>query len=129
MRALALQEGSVEAERHVTEARAAEGRQDWQAAERSYLEAIKLAPAWAEALVNLGVVYNREGKTDDAIRAFTRAAQIKPKLAGALFNLGLTLVRKGIYGEAITPLRRTLEIEPENDGARRSPGKNTPTTP
>ena len=65
----------------------AEARADWQAAEREYQEALKLAPDWAEALVNLGIVNNRQGKTEEAIAAFTRAGAINPKLLGAQLNL------------------------------------------
>src|SRR6266487_109298 len=97
--AAALQDMPAEAERHVADARAAETRADWVAAEQSYLKALNLAPEWAEAMVNLGVVYNREGRSDDAIRVFTRAAQIKPKLVAAYLNLGVTYFKAARYGQ------------------------------
>src|SRR5438128_2115930 len=81
---------SPEAARYFAEARAAESRADWPVAARNYSKSIELAPDWAEALVNLGVVYNRLGKTDDAIKAFTRATELDPKLPGAHLNLAIT---------------------------------------
>jgi len=38
-----------------------------------YEEAVRIAPACVEALVNLGAVYNRLNRPDDAIAAFQRA--------------------------------------------------------
>src|SRR6266446_6575412 len=81
---------SPQATYHVLVARAAEERQEWELAEKSYLRAIKLAPAWAEVFVNLAVVYNRQGKTDEAIKMLKRALQLKPRLTSAQLNLGVT---------------------------------------
>src|SRR5262249_12579708 len=88
------------------EAREAESRSDWQAAETNYLKAIAISPGWAEAVVNLGIVYNRQGKPDLAARAFTRAAEINPQLLGAHLNLAITYFRARRFGEAEAPLRR-----------------------
>ena len=95
----------------------AEARADWQAAERAYQEVLKLAPDWAEALVNLGIVNNRQGKTDEAIAAFTRAGAINPQLLGAHLNLAITYFRAKRFREAEGPLRRTLAIDPANNQA------------
>lgn len=106
-----------EAARHFEEARTAEARADWQAAESEYRKALKLAPDWAEAMVNLGIVYNRQGKTDEAIVAFTRAAEINPQLLGAQLNLAITYFRAKRFREAEMPLRRALAIDPTNNQA------------
>lgn len=106
-----------EAARHFEEARTAEARADWQAAESEYRKALKVAPDWAEAIVNLGIVYNRQGKTDEAIVAFTRAAEINPQLLGAQLNLAITYFRAKRFREAEMPLRRALAIDPTNNQA------------
>jgi len=106
-----------EAARHFEDAKKAEARADWQMAEGEYREALKLAPGWAEAMVNLGIVQNRRGKTDEAIAAFTRAAEINPQLLGAHLNLAITYFRARRFPEAEPPLRRALAIDPTNNQA------------
>ena len=95
----------------------AEARADWQAAESEYHEALKLAPDWAEAIVNLGIVYNHQGKTDEAIVQFSRAAEINPQLLGAQLNLAITYFRAKRFRESEMPLRRALAIDPTNNQA------------
>ncbi len=110
-------QGETEAARHFEKAKTAEARADWQAAEREYREALKLAPDWAEAMVNLGIVYNRQGKANEAIVAFTRASEIKPQLLGGQLNLAITYFRAKRFREAEMPLRRALAIDPTNNQA------------
>src|SRR6266851_984711 len=73
-----IQNVPPEALRLARDASAAEARSDWLAAEQNYLKAIKLAPTWAEVLVNLAAVYNRQARSDKAIEALKQAAVIKP---------------------------------------------------
>ncbi|HXI93086.1 MAG TPA: tetratricopeptide repeat protein [Blastocatellia bacterium] len=108
----------AEAARHFEEAKTAEARADWQAAESEYHKALKLAPDWAEAIVNLGIVCNRQGKSDEAIVAFSRAAEINPQLLGAQLNLAITFFRAKRFRESEMPLRRALAIDPANNQAR-----------
>ena len=106
------------AARHFEDARTAEAREDWQQAESEYRKALELAPDWAEAIVNLGIVLNRQGRADDAVVAFTRAAEINPQLLGAQLNLAITYFRSKHFREAEVPLRRALMIDPANNQAR-----------
>ncbi|HKA17894.1 MAG TPA: tetratricopeptide repeat protein [Blastocatellia bacterium] len=108
---------SPEAASHFQLAKTAEARADWKTAESEYREALRLAPDWAEALVNLGIVCNRQGKTDEALAAFNRAAEINPRLVGAQLNIAITHFRTKRFREAEIPLRRALTIEPENKQA------------
>ena len=101
-------------------ARKFEARGDWQQAEQTWRAVLKLTDNDARAWTNLGVVLNRQDKTDEALEAWKQAISLDPKLAGAHFNIGLTLVRKGEYAGAITPLRQALALESNNDGARRA---------
>ena len=105
---------SSEATTHFQLAKSAEARADWKSAEAEYREALRLAPEWAEAMVNLGIVCNRMGKTDDALGVFNRAAEINPQLLGAQLNIAITHFRTRRFREAEPPLRRALAIEPEN---------------
>ncbi|MGI9167418.1 MAG: tetratricopeptide repeat protein, partial [Pyrinomonadaceae bacterium] len=114
IRAQSAQGASPEAARYFADALAAEARADWPTAQRSYLRAIQSAPNWAEAMVNLGVVYNRQGQADEAIRAFKRAVQVRPNLVAAHLNLSVTYFKAGRYEEAITTLGRVAVLEPAN---------------
>ena len=107
-----------EARRLAAEAREAEARGDWQSAEQRYQKALELAPYWAEVFVNLGVVYNRLGRIEDAIRSFTAAAKLDKNLVAAPLNLGITQFRASRHQEALPPLRRVIQLEPQNSQAR-----------
>ena len=112
------QQWTPQAAQLLSEAQAAESRQDWPAAEQSYLALVKLLPTRAELLVNLGAVYSRQGKTVDAIEAFKRSAQLNPNLFQAHLNLGVNYFKSGRYDDAVKSLRRTLVIEPSQAQAR-----------
>lgn len=47
-------------------------------AESEFLDAVKLAPKYAEAEYNLGLVYERENKKSEAARAFSRSVALDP---------------------------------------------------
>lgn len=94
------------------QAREAESRSDWKTAETEYLKAIELSPTWVEAIANLGTVYNRLGRTDDAISMFVRAAQIDPNVFGVQLNLGITYFKLGRYSDAEAPLRKAVSLDP-----------------
>src|SRR5215471_11242742 len=108
---------SPDATKHFQLAKSAEARADWKVAEDEYREALKLAPDWAEAMVNLGIIYNRQGKTDVALATFNRAAEINPQLPGAQLNIAITYFRTNRFREAEIPLRRAVAIEPDNTQA------------
>jgi tetratricopeptide (TPR) repeat protein len=110
---------SDEARRLFAEARDAASRSDWTVAERNYLLLLKVDPGWAEAIVNLGIVYNREGKTEEAIDAFKKAVEADPKLFGARLNLGITYFRLHRFDDAEDPLKQATIIDPQSDQAAR----------
>ncbi len=87
-------------------------------AERDYLRAIALAPAFIEARLNLGTLYERMSRPDDALAAWQGILTDIPDLASkpalhvqALNNLGrLCEIRKRLP-EALDYLTRSLEID------------------
>jgi tetratricopeptide (TPR) repeat protein len=95
-------------------ARDAESRSDWKTAEDEYKKALEAAPTWAKAIVNLGIVYNRLGDVDGAIKAFKQATEIDPKFFGAHLNLAITYFKAQRYAEAEAPARAALAIQPAN---------------
>ncbi|MGH9822100.1 MAG: tetratricopeptide repeat protein [Blastocatellia bacterium] len=101
-----------QAKAHFLAAKRAEARSDWESAEREYSAAIQIAPRWAEAIVDLGIVYNRNGKPDKAIESFKSALGLNPKLYGAYLDLAITYFKLQRYAEAEEPLREALSLQP-----------------
>jgi predicted O-linked N-acetylglucosamine transferase (SPINDLY family) len=89
-------------------------------AARDYLKAIELAPAFVEARLNLGTLYERMNRPDDALAAWRDILTDIPDLAAkpalhvqALNNLGrLCEIRKQLP-EALDYLTRSLELDPD----------------
>src|SRR5882724_5041088 len=71
------------AEQQLKAAGEAEARADWLTALASYQKATRVTPDCAEALVNLGVIYNRLNQSEQAIAAFKQAIAQKPQLGAA----------------------------------------------
>ncbi len=80
-----------------------------------YLTAVQKFPGFRRAWRNLGLIYVRDGKYDDAISAFTRMI----KLGGSdpLFlrtSLGFAYAAKQDYQAAEAAYRNALLLQPEN---------------
>ncbi len=50
---------------------------------------VKLRPDYADAFVNLGVLYSMQNKFDQAEQAYEEAIRLKPTMAEAYYNLGV----------------------------------------
>ncbi|MGI5865404.1 MAG: tetratricopeptide repeat protein [Myxococcales bacterium] len=95
---------------------------DYEGALRLYEEADKELPHRPELLYNLGDVYMKLGRTDDAKRAFEAA------LGGAddslkardYFNLGNAFVGLNQTDDAIAAYRQALKVDPNLEPARRN---------
>jgi len=82
-------------------------------AEAAYLKAISLAPTKGDWYNNLGQVYVKENKVDDAIAQYTKAAEVDAAHAGTYyFNLGAVLTNKGRVDEAIQAFDKCIAAEP-----------------
>ena len=57
--------------------------------------AAELQPDFARAHLQLGIIYSRQGRQDDAMREYKVAAEKEPSLALAHYRLGETLMRAG----------------------------------
>src|ERR1044071_571496 len=58
----------------------AAAQNDWATAAMRYQDAVQTAPACVEAMVNLGVVFNRLNQPDEALKFFQRALTKEPQL-------------------------------------------------
>lgn len=70
-----------------------------------------------EALNNLGIALQNEGKTEPALDCFEKALYQKPDYADALSNLGAVLLNMGRGTDARVKLERALQVEPDHAGA------------
>ena len=69
-------------------------------------------PLTAEEHNDLGVIYEREGKNDLAIREYKRAIAIDGSLVTPLVNLGNVYMKEGEYTEAEKYYRKALKRDP-----------------
>lgn len=68
----------------------------------------------ALANYNLGIVYNRLDRRDDAIEAFSQAIAARPDFPDAYSALGLALKDAGRLPEALNAQMEAARIEPDN---------------
>jgi len=99
-------------EAHFAAAQQAQRDRDYPTAEREYQAALALAPGFAEVHMNLGLVYQLENRSAEAMTEFRRALKIKPGLAGANFFLGVNYCKLGEGAKAIPYLKAALRAEP-----------------
>lgn len=99
-------------ESHFAAAQRAQHAKDYVTAEREYHAVLALAPDFAEVHMNLGLVYQLQDRSAEAMTEFRRALKIKPALAGANFFLGVDYCKLGEGARAIPYLKAALQIEP-----------------
>jgi tetratricopeptide (TPR) repeat protein len=97
---------------HFAAAQQAQHDKDYATAEREYQAVLALAPDFAEVHMNLGLVYQLEDRSPEAMTEFRRALKIKPALAGANFFLGVDYCKLGEGARAIPYLKAALQAEP-----------------
>jgi len=82
--------------------------------ESFYLKAIELWPAYAEAHNNLGDVYEKQRKYNEAIKEYEIASALAPNVHYPHFGLGDIYFKMGKYEMAITHYEKGLKIEPDD---------------
>jgi len=70
--------------------------------------------ARAQARVDLGVAYLREGTSELAIATLREATELDPRNIDAWDRLGLALMSRGAHEEAEEAFERALELSPES---------------
>ena len=88
-------------------------------AEREYQGALRQDPRLRESLVNLGELYTKQGRYEDALPLLRRAFQASPDVARLRTTLGQALRRRGNElaqlgrpEEAQALLREALQVQP-----------------
>ena len=83
---------------------------------------IRKSPSKARPHNNLGVAYDKKGRTDDAIREYLLAIQINPVYDEAHYNLGVAYDKKGRIDDAVRELLTAIQISPEYGRAHNNLG-------
>jgi tetratricopeptide (TPR) repeat protein len=89
-------------------------------ARKSYEQAIRLKPDYAEAINNLGTVYYARKSFGRATRYYQRALKYAPKSASIYSNLGTAYFARKKYKEAMETYQTALKLDPnvfENHGS------------
>jgi len=82
-------------------------------AEVQFRETLALAPDFAEAANNLGLVYATRGEHSQAMDFYRRALSLRDDFPAAHFNLGLSLEAQERLIEARRSFLKALELDPE----------------
>ena len=91
---------------------------DYQTAERGFQSVLRAEPRNIAALSNLGVIYSRTNRADQAIAVYRRALQVSPDDTALLLNLGLVYLRKQDHSRALPLFERIVIIDPRHLQAR-----------
>ncbi|MEO8218931.1 MAG: tetratricopeptide repeat protein, partial [Acidobacteriota bacterium] len=83
-------------------------------AEKAYLEAIKIAPSYADPLNGLGVLEVQRNRPAQAIRFFDRALKLSPEFHEVLLNRGIALEVMGDRIGAANEYRKFLKAVGED---------------
>jgi len=96
------------------QARLAQSRGDYDAAERALLGIQRSDPVYGPAFLDLGMLYAEQGKFVEAALQFEAAALLPDTAADALLRHGEMLVQQGRYRDALGLLRRSLQLRPRD---------------
>ncbi|HEY3176552.1 MAG TPA: alkaline phosphatase family protein [Candidatus Polarisedimenticolia bacterium] len=86
------------------------GRGDSAGAEREFRRALDLAPDFGGTMANLGSLYGRTGRLDEAVAILSRALRIEPRNLEARVNLGGALAKLDRLDEAIANLEEARSM-------------------
>lgn len=75
-------------------------------------KAVSIYPEYADAYNNMGVLYLKTGKRDEAEKAFAKAIDIDKNSSVALKNLGFIYLTTRREAQAVEPLARAAELDP-----------------
>ncbi|GGN82010.1 hypothetical protein GCM10011579_069220 [Streptomyces albiflavescens] len=84
---------------------------DYEGAARSYKRVLELDPHNVYAWYDLGVIAQRDGRTNDARTAYDKALKSDPKFPQALFNKAI-LLKSSDPDQSMRLLRRAIAAKP-----------------
>src|ERR1043166_4365047 len=90
---------------------------DFEGAVRGYQRFLKTHPDSIEANSNLGAVYARLGRFQEAIEQYTHALDLDGRNAAVRFNLGLAYYESAQIPKAAVQFERVISAQPDNERA------------
>ncbi len=96
----------------------------WRDSVTLWSDVLEKSPEIATAHLNLGEVYLKEGRLNEAVAALRRARELDPESANVYTNLGDAYQKLDRFAEAEEELLTALEIDPENPIAYNNLGIN-----
>ena len=87
---------------------------DVREAEALFRETVRLAPDFAEAHANLGLLLDQEDMLAEAEHQYLHAITLNPNLGKTHSNLGVLLANQKRFEEAEAAYRRALELTPDS---------------
>lgn len=88
--------------------------QNWKKSLEHLNQAIALAPQWATAYNNMGVLYAKMNDIPKEEEALQKAVSLDPKFAPALINYGKLCIRQKDFPQAEDLLQKAVSVEPNN---------------
>jgi len=85
----------------------------WEKAFHACQEALKVAPATAEAYKFLGKILQQQGQPTDAMGFYAKAITLRPNYPEVYSNLGSLYAQKGEWEEAVSYYKKAIERDPE----------------
>ncbi|HUN72413.1 MAG TPA: tetratricopeptide repeat protein [Steroidobacteraceae bacterium] len=92
-------------------------QQQFEAAEQSLTNVLRLAPDEPDAVRLLGMVVQRLGRHAQAIECFRRVLAVCPEDSDLRMGLGISLFEQGEADEALTQFREACTLEPASASA------------
>ena len=89
-------------------------RGDLDQAGNAFAAVVKLAPAFAQAHFNLGLVREDQGRHEEAVASLQKALQLNPRLRGANLFLGIAEYRLNNLDDAVPVLRKETAAYPKD---------------
>lgn len=107
-----LKPDDVQAARHL--ASIAARKQQYDVADKWFVETLRLAPDDADTRFNHGFVLGQAGRSREAIATFAEAVRLKPSLDRAWYGMGLAHARLGEHAAAAAAFAKSIELQPMN---------------
>ena len=110
-------QAAPEVSRAFTQASNAMRQGDLNQAGDGFAAVTKLAPTFAEAHFNLGLVREEQGRLEEAIASFEKALKLKPRLHGANLFLALAYYKLNHFDQALAAVRKETDVYPKDASA------------
>ena len=95
-----------------------EANQFLEEAVEAYNKAIEIKPDYAPAHFELAILYDRQGKTKEAIARMENSFQLAPRDSGVLFQLGVLYYKDSQFEKAKRAFASAVSINPDFSNAR-----------